>query len=166
MKKLKTSKCVICGKKAKFWHGYVLARTGNKENNVVEVVAGFCEEHKDASNKSGDCMSYGKYDNNKHGKCIPLFEKCDDSSESQSNKEKGCKYCNDNESLFYDKESEGIREVVIEDDGTLSICSNDYDREEMSEAMKIGFSFDESSKMAQYCKSIKINYCPMCGRKL
>lgn len=77
-----------------------------------------------------------------------------------------CKYCTCNESLFYDKNSEGIREVVIEQDGTLSICSNDYDREEMKESMAMGFSFDESSKMAQYGLSIKINYCPMCGRKI
>ena len=77
-----------------------------------------------------------------------------------------CKYCEENESLFYDRDSEGIREVVLEQDGTMSICSNDYDREESKKAMAIGFSIDESAKMAQYSISIKINFCPMCGKKL
>lgn len=77
-----------------------------------------------------------------------------------------CRFCEQNESLFYKKDSEGIREVVIEPDGTLNICSNDYDREEMKKSMTIGFSFDESAKMSQYGLTIKINYCPMCNRKL
>lgn len=77
-----------------------------------------------------------------------------------------CKYCERSESLFYDKESEGIREVVVEQDGSLSVFSNDYDREEEKKSEAIGFSFAESSRMAQYRVSIKINYCPMCGRKL
>lgn len=57
-----------------------------------------------------------------------------------------CKYCEQSESLFYDKHSEGIREVVVEQDGTLNICSNDYDREEMKKSMAIGFSFDKVQK--------------------
>ena len=77
-----------------------------------------------------------------------------------------CKYCEENESIFYDRNSEGIREVVIEQDNTLNICSNDYDREDMKKSMAIGFSFGEASKMAQYSISLPINYCPMCGRKL
>lgn len=78
-----------------------------------------------------------------------------------------CKYCTEqNESIFYDKDSNGIREVVIEHDGTLSISSNDYDREESEKAQAIGFPWRESSLMAQYSISIKINHCPMCGRKL
>ena len=77
-----------------------------------------------------------------------------------------CKYCEENESMFYDKNSEGIREVVIEQDNTLNICSNDYDREDMKKSMAIGFSFGEASRMAQYSISLPINYCPMCGRWL
>lgn len=77
-----------------------------------------------------------------------------------------CNYCEQNESLFYDKNAEGIREVVVEQDGTLSVCSNDCDREEMKKATAIGFSFDKSAKMTQYGVSIKIKYCPMCARKL
>ena len=78
-----------------------------------------------------------------------------------------CKYCTEqNESIFYDKDSNGIREVVIEHDGTLSISSNDYDREESKKTQAIGFSLHESALMAQYSISVKINYCPMCGRKL
>ena len=77
-----------------------------------------------------------------------------------------CKYCEEHESIFYDRDSEGIREVVVEQDNTLNICSNDYDREDMKKSMAVGFSYDEASKMAQYNISIKINHCPMCGRKL
>lgn len=77
-----------------------------------------------------------------------------------------CKYCEENESIYYDKNSEGIREVVVEKDNTLCICSNDYDREDMKKSMAIGFTFSEASKMAQYSISIPINYCPMCGEKL
>lgn len=77
-----------------------------------------------------------------------------------------CEYCEKNESIFYDKDSEGIREVVIEQDGTLSICSNDYDREDMKKSTAIGFSYRESALMAQYSISLKINYCPMCGKAL
>lgn len=82
-----------------------------------------------------------------------------------SSKEK-CKYCEQSESLFYDKNSKGIREVVVEEDGTLSISSNEYDRAEAEKAMAVGFSFGESANMAQHNISIKIKYCPMCGRKL
>ena len=77
-----------------------------------------------------------------------------------------CKYCDGSESIFYEKESEGIREVVVELDGSLSISSNDYDRNEYVKAQAIGFSHQESALMSQYSFSIKINYCPMCGRKL
>jgi len=77
-----------------------------------------------------------------------------------------CKYCDENESIYYDKKSEGIREVVVEQDGTLSICSNDYDRKEMKKSMAIGFNYHESALMAQYSISVKINYCPMCGKAL
>ena len=61
-----------------------------------------------------------------------------------------CKYCDGSESIFYEKESEGIREVVIELDGSLSISSNDYDREKCAKAQKIGFSVQESALMSQY----------------
>lgn len=77
-----------------------------------------------------------------------------------------CEYCEKNKSLFYNKGSKDVREVVIEQDGTLSISSNYFDREEYEKNQEIGFSSDESAKMAQFSYSIDINFCPMCGRKL
>ena len=77
-----------------------------------------------------------------------------------------CKFCEESESIFYDRDSDGIREVVVEQDSTLSICSNDYDREDMKKSMAIGSPFGEARKMAQYSISLPINYCPMCGKEL
>ena len=77
-----------------------------------------------------------------------------------------CKFCEESESIFYDRNSDGIREVVVEQDSILSICSNDYDREDMKKSMAIGFSFGEAKKMAQYSISLPIHYCPMCGKEL
>lgn len=77
-----------------------------------------------------------------------------------------CKYCNGNESLFYDRYSKDVREVVIEGDGSLSIFSNNYDREDSEKSESMGFTAEEARNMAQYRYNIKINYCPMCGRKL
>lgn len=77
-----------------------------------------------------------------------------------------CKYCEESESIFYDRNSDGIREVVVEQDGTLSICSNDYDREDMKKSEAVGFSSREALLMAQYSISLPINYCPMCGKAL
>lgn len=77
-----------------------------------------------------------------------------------------CKYCEENESIFYDRNSEGIREVVIEQDNTLSICSNDYDRRDMKKSEAIGFNPHEARLMAQYSVSLPINYCPICGKSL
>ena len=75
MQQLKTEKCIICGKKAKYWGGhvkglykYALGYSGRK------VVAGFCENHKDHED-SDENGCYGEYDSGKMGKCIPLFEK-------------------------------------------------------------------------------------------
>lgn len=73
MKHLKTENCVICGEKAKYWHGHV---TGLDKFALGygkrKVIAGFCESHKDCENETGD---YGDYDSSKMGKCIPLFKK-------------------------------------------------------------------------------------------
>jgi len=77
-----------------------------------------------------------------------------------------CKYCEENESIFYDEKSKGIREVVVEQDNTLCICSNDYDQDDANESEAIGFSFYEAKLMAQYSISLPINYCPMCGKAL
>lgn len=77
-----------------------------------------------------------------------------------------CEYCNGNESLFYDRDSKDVREVVIEGDGSLSIFSNNYDREDREKSESMGFPSDEAKNMAEYSYNIKINYCPMCGREL
>ena len=36
-----------------------------------EIIAGFCEVHKDCENET---EMYGDYDSSKMGKCIPLFK--------------------------------------------------------------------------------------------
>ena len=79
-----------------------------------------------------------------------------------------CKYCEQDKSIFYDREGKegGIREVVLERDGTLSVNSNNFDRKEADELQKWGFSGRQSANMTMYDVSIKINYCPMCGRQL
>lgn len=77
-----------------------------------------------------------------------------------------CEYCNGSESLFYDRKSKDVREVVVELDGTLSVSSNHYDYDEFERLESIGFSSDEASKMSQFSYNIEINFCPMCGRKL
>lgn len=72
MQYLKTENCVICGDKAKYWHGYVMGldkfALGYGEK---EIIAGFCEVHKDCENET---EMYGDYDSFKMGKCIPLFK--------------------------------------------------------------------------------------------
>lgn len=70
----KTENCVICGKKATFWHGSVRGSYKAAFGNLVEkrVIAGFCEKHVDIDNETG---TYGDYDSEKMGKCLPLFSK-------------------------------------------------------------------------------------------
>lgn len=81
-----------------------------------------------------------------------------------------CKYCDSSryggESIYYNKDSEDLREIVIELDGTLSIISNNFDEKEYKKWSKFGFSIPEAKYMAEYTYNIKINYCPFCGRKL
>lgn len=79
-------------------------------------------------------------------------------------KEIMCKYCKQSESLFYDKDSPDVREVVVEN-GTLSIFSNLWDYDECKKNESVGYSEREAALMAQYSYSIEINYCPMCGRR-
>lgn len=62
--------------------------------------------------------------------------------ESKINNE-GCEFCNELKSLYYDR-SGVIQEVYIEPDKTLSVSNQDV----------------------EYIANIKINYCPMCGKKL
>ncbi len=75
MQHLKTENCVVCGKKAEYWHGYVKGlfkyALGYSDRKVV---AGFCKEHKDyrIEDKTG---FYGNYDSAKMGKCISLFSR-------------------------------------------------------------------------------------------
>ena len=62
MKTLKTTNCILCGKEAVVWTGYVSAQ------NDVKIVAGLCEEH-----KKTDVPNGLPYDNKLMGDCIPLF---------------------------------------------------------------------------------------------
>lgn len=77
-----------------------------------------------------------------------------------------CEYCKESKSLFYDKDSEDVREVYIEQDSSITIASNYYDADDYDKSVKIGFKPSEAFKMAQYGYNIEINYCPMCGVKL
>jgi len=75
MQSLKTENCVICGEKAKYWHGHVKGlfkyALGYSDRKVV---AGFCEKHKDYEIED-ETGFYGDYDSSKMGKCISLFSK-------------------------------------------------------------------------------------------
>lgn len=77
-----------------------------------------------------------------------------------------CEFCENSKSLFYDKHSKDVREIVVEKDGSLSVSSNHFDRDEYKKNMTIGFSPDESAKMSQYSYNINIKYCPICGKFL
>lgn len=61
-----------------------------------------------------------------------------------------CEYCDEMKSIYWndDYKVSTVREVYIEQDGTLSISSN--------------ASYEDEN----YDINIKINYCPSCGRKL
>lgn len=74
MQYLKTSNCVICGCKAEYWHGHVVAKERMALGNLIDkkIGAGFCEAHLDikCNNALGN---YGEYSTELMGKCIPLF---------------------------------------------------------------------------------------------
>ena len=63
-----------------------------------------------------------------------------------------CRFCNGDDSLFYDKEHPYIREVYIEGDGSMSIntCMSAYKDDDLLDASI----------------NIEINFCPACGEKL
>lgn len=71
---LKTEKCVICSAKAKYWHGYVLAKERMALGNYIhkKIIAGFCDKH---TGRENELACYGDYDYLRMGKCIPLFTK-------------------------------------------------------------------------------------------
>lgn len=73
MRKLKTEKCIICGKQAINWRGHVLAREKMAFGNsiTVKIVAGFCNEHTELL-ESDDNGCFGKYEPEIMGLCIPL----------------------------------------------------------------------------------------------
>ena len=57
----------------------------------------------------------------------------------------GCKYCKNNESLYFNKNhNPNLHEVYIENDGNITVTPY----------------LCEDTEVIQ----IKINYCPMCGR--
>ena len=71
---LKTQKCVICGKSAELWHGYVVAKEKMALGNYIDkkIIAGFCKEHGEIEVDTLQCC-YGEYNNRTMGKCIALF---------------------------------------------------------------------------------------------
>ncbi len=74
MRYLKTEKCIICGKKATNWHGYVVAKERMALGNYIDknVIAGFCDAHNEKY-LSRDDGYYGNYDSKLMGECVPLF---------------------------------------------------------------------------------------------
>lgn len=76
LKHLKTEKCIICGKKAVCWHGYVIAKSKMALGNYINthVISGYCEEHLQESINNEDIVNSKPYDSELMGKCIPLFE--------------------------------------------------------------------------------------------
>lgn len=73
MKHLKTENCIVCGKEAVAWHGYVRAKDKMALGNYVDVkvISGFCKEH--MSDMENDLVQGQPYNSKKMGKCIPLF---------------------------------------------------------------------------------------------
>ena len=69
MKHLRTSKCVVCGEKARGASGYVLAREKGALGNYysVKVGAGKCKKHVEVN------VQGISYDPDKMGECVPLF---------------------------------------------------------------------------------------------
>jgi len=62
----KTEKCVICSRPALCWHGCV---KGFRKRFIPDrnIIAGFCEEHKDVKNKG----CYGRYSRKRMGELVP-----------------------------------------------------------------------------------------------
>lgn len=75
MKKLKTENCVICGKKAVGWHGYVVAKEKMALGNYIDtkVISGYCEQHLQESINNEDLVNGETYNSELMGKCVPLF---------------------------------------------------------------------------------------------
>ena len=64
----------MCGCKATIWHGHVIAKEKMALGNYIDkkIIAGFCDKHSEiSSSELGG--SYGCYNSNLMGKCIPLF---------------------------------------------------------------------------------------------
>lgn len=61
-----------------------------------------------------------------------------------------CKYCDEGESIYFDEKTNFVREIIIEDDKTLSIFTN--------------WLGEDLTMYADL--NIEINYCPMCGAKI
>lgn len=73
MKHFKTEKCIICGRRAIAWSGYVTAKDKMALGNYIDVkvVSGFCEEH--MNNMENDVVQGQPYNSKLMGKCVPLF---------------------------------------------------------------------------------------------
>jgi len=72
---LKTENCVICGCKAKIWHGHVIGKEKMALGNYIDkkVIAGFCQKHSKIERDTERCC-YGDYNSEMMGKCTPLFK--------------------------------------------------------------------------------------------
>ncbi len=75
MKHLKTEKCIICGKKAAGWYGYVIAKQKMALGNYIDikVISGYCEEHLQENMNNENIVNGKLYNSKLMGRCIPLF---------------------------------------------------------------------------------------------
>lgn len=69
MKMKKTENCIICGKPAIWWHGYIIKKEKFALGySDVKIISGFCADHGEDLSNNGK-----EYNEEIMGKCIPLF---------------------------------------------------------------------------------------------
>ena len=72
-----------------------------------------------------------------------------------------CEYCSNSKSLFWENNTNNnaVREVYLELNGTMTVTTNllDFSQENLKSELDV---FPKAG-----C-NFKINYCPMCGKKL
>lgn len=64
MQHLKTENCIICGKRAVGWHGYVTAKQKMALGNYIDikVISGYCEDHLQESMNDKNAVNRKSYD--------------------------------------------------------------------------------------------------------
>ncbi len=70
----RTQNCIICGRKAREWHGHVTKTEKRFSGKTVKrkVIAGFCALHTDTSESKDGKGWYGNYNETLMGEVIPM----------------------------------------------------------------------------------------------